>query len=77
MDAAEMERTYGKPGIHREAPTHVIHGRRFHVLATFTNTEAGTARANAYMTANPSASVLEVTQTEIILADTSDRGTKP
>lgn len=68
----DMDRTYGVPGVHREAPTHVLNGRRFNVLATFRAAEA--AKANAYMAAHPGASVLEVTDTDVILADVADEG---
>lgn len=77
MRPEEMNSVYGMVGVHREAPTHALYGWKFAVLATFSNTDAGTDRANAFMTANPGASVLEVTKSEIILAMNDDMGRKP
>ena len=72
----EMDRLYGKPGVNYEQPTHVVSGRRFRVMAAFTDTVRGTARANAYMERTPGASVLFVGNGEIILADKDDKGVK-
>lgn len=65
----EMASLYGKAGVNYEQPTHVVFGRRYKVLAAFTDTQAGTAKANAYMERTPGASALFVGNGEIILAD--------
>ena len=52
----------------------MLHGRRFKVLAVFTNTQSGKAQSNAYMAANPGSSVLAVDGPEIILAHLDDKG---
>lgn len=57
-----------------EQPTHVLAGRRFKVLAAFADTDAGTAKANAFMERTPGAAVLFVGNGEIILADKKDIG---
>lgn len=68
----EMLFGYGKAGVHYEARRHRLGGRVFNVLATFPESEVD--RANAYMEANPGASVLEVVDGRVILADKSDQG---
>lgn len=70
----EMARLYGKAGVHFEQPTHVVYGRRYKVLATFTDTDKGTDKANAYMLRNPAAAVLAVADGEVVLTDLADKG---
>lgn len=55
-------------------PRHVTWGRSFKVLATFPDNDLGTKAANAYMEVHAGASVLEVKDGQIILADKSDVG---
>ena len=53
---------------------HSLMGRSFKVLATFPDTDLGAKAANAYMEVHTGASVLEVKDGEIILADKNDSG---
>lgn len=69
-----MASYYGKPGVNYEAPTHVILGRRFRVVAKFYDTEAGQKKANAFMEANPDVGVLDVIDGRVILARMDDKG---
>lgn len=56
-------------------PTTIRHyGRIFTVLASYPDTDEGRAQANAFMTANPNASVLCVVGGTAYLADSSDQG---
>jgi len=55
---------------------HVVTGRRFKITGCFTDDEAGTAAANAFMDANPGHGVLEVTHDgRVIVASCADKGT--
>lgn len=54
--------------------TYALMGRSYRVRATFPDSDSGTELANAYMQANPSASVLAVAGGRIILADKDDPG---
>lgn len=75
MSADEMDHTYGKEGVHRETPTHALSARRFRVMVSFPDTDAGADAANAYMEANEGACVLDVTaEGEIVLAHFKDNG---
>lgn len=70
----DLDRTYGLPGVHREAPTFTTHGRRFNVLASFSNTPAGEVAANSFMAVNENASLLAIANGRVILADKDDMG---
>lgn len=65
---------YGKPGVNYEAPSHIMLGRRFQVMAKFYNTEAGQKRANDFMVAHPGVGVLDVIDGRVILARMDDKG---
>ena len=53
---------------------HKLFDRTFRVVGSFPNTVDGARQANEFMEATPGAAVLEVTSTEIILADRRDEG---
>lgn len=51
-----------------------LYGRSFAIVAEFKDCEEGTREANAFMEANPGASVLAVEDGRVILADKGDQG---
>lgn len=67
-----MVRLYGRPGVNYEPPTVVHMGRRHKVMATFP--ESRPAQANAYMEANPGASVLAVEGGRVVIVHMADLG---
>ena len=58
-------------------PSYRHHGLDFAVVAEFTDTDEGTAQANAFMEANPDTGLLAVDAGRIIIAALDDQGTKP
>lgn len=72
----ELVSRYGTAGVNYEQPTVKHYGRVYKVLATFANTGNGQAAANAFMSRNPNASVLCITDA-VYLADVADQGVEP
>lgn len=69
-----MQELYGTPGVNY-ARMQVQHfGRWFNVLAVCRDTEAGRARANAFMERTPGASLLCVIDGEAYIAHEDDKG---
>ena len=74
LDGSGLRIAHNVPRLAVEAETFALMGRRFRVLTTFPDTDAGTDDANEYMQSHPGASVLAVANGRVVLADKNDKG---